>query len=218
MKTRRIAIITGWSLILMAIIAGFSFGYALSEFYQPHKSSFIKSNIQNNTPLYLYMLIGMFLILILDVIVTYTLYEFFKNCDRKISLLSGVLRMVYTLIFGLAIFYLTKNLNISELTNEGVNANFHSFESLWSGGLILFGFHILLIGILMKLHNKIPKILWYLTLIAGISYTIVNALKFIELNLVFLSKLEIVLAIPMALGELGLAVWLLLKGGNHSKI
>ena len=70
----------------------------------------------------------------------------------------------------------------------------------------------------MKLHNKIPKILWYLTLIAGISYTIVNALKFIELNLVFLSKLEIVLAIPMALGELGLAVWLLLKGGNHSKI
>ena len=147
MKNRRIAIITGLSLILMAIIAGFSVGYAFSEFYQSDQLDFLKDNILNNQGLYQNMLIGILAIIILDFLVSYMLYAYFKNDSGKISLTSGVLRITYTLIFGLATIYLTKNLNISELTNQAINTNFQLFQTIWNSGLIVFGFHIILIGV-----------------------------------------------------------------------
>ena len=217
MNRRRIAILTGISLILMTVIAGFSFGYAYSEFYKPEQLESFKSNILNNQVLYKIMLIGILLILILDLLVSYTLYKYFVNDNRKVSLASAIIRIIYTLVFGIATFFLTKNLNINEVTNQSINTNFQSFELIWNSGLIIFGFHILLIGVLMNLHRRIPKILWYLTLIAGVSYVFVHILKLTSPNSEFVMNLEIILALPMALGELGLAIWLLIKGGNNSQ-
>jgi hypothetical protein len=66
----------------------------------------------------------------------------------------------------------------------------------------------------MKLHPPIPKILWYLALIAGISYVVVHFLKLTLTQSDIVSNLEMILALPMAIGELGLAVWLIMKGGK----
>jgi magnesium-transporting ATPase (P-type) len=216
MNNRRIAIITGISLILMAVIAGFSIGYAYPEFYKPEQLESFKSNILNNQVLYNNMLIGILIILILDLLVSYTLYKYFENDNRKISLASAIIRMIYTLIFGIATFYLTKNIN--EVTSQSINTNFQSFELIWNSGLIIFGFHILLVGALMKLHRRIPKILWYLTIIAGVSYIFVHILKLTSPNSEFVMNLEMILALPMALGELGLSVWLLIKGGKKPRV
>lgn len=215
MNNRRIAIITGFSLVLMAIIAGFSVGYAYSEFYQPDQIDSLKENILNNLGLYRNMLIGILAILILDLLVSYTLYAYFKDDNRKISLTSGILRIAYTFIFGVATYFLVNNLNIRELTNQEINANFELFQSIWNSGLVIFGFHIILIGILMKFHGRIPKILWYLTLIAGISYVIVHLLKLTNPDSEFVGTMGMILALPMAIGELGLAIWLLIKGGKE---
>ena len=215
MNNRWFAIITGFSLILMAIIAGFSVGYAFSEFYQPNQLDSLKENILNNLGLYRNMLIGILAIIILDLLVSYTLYAYFKDDNRKVSFTSGILRVAYTFIFGVATYFLVKNLNIRELTNQEINANFELFQSIWNSGLVIFGFHIILIGILMKLHGIIPKILWYLTLIAGISYIIVHLLKLTNPDSEFVVTMGMILALPMAIGELGLAIWLLIKGGKE---
>jgi hypothetical protein len=61
---------------------------------------------------------------------------------------------------------------------------------------------------------KIPKILWYITLVAGISYVIVSLSKLESPNSEMVKNLEMILALPMVVGELGLAVWLLVKGGK----
>jgi len=218
MNQRRIAIITGISLIIMAIAAGFSVGYAYAELYKPEQLEFLKNNILQNMGLYRGMLIGILVILILDLIISYTLYKYFENDNKKISLASGIIRVIYTIIFGIATYYLTKNLNTNELTNEIANSNFQQFQTVWNSGLVVFGFHILLIGFLMKLHKKIPKILWYLTLIAGISYVVVHLLKLGSTNSEMVKNLEMILALPMAIGELGLAIWLLIKGGKEISI
>ncbi len=218
MNKRQIALISGWSLILMAIIAGFSVGYAFSEFNKPDQASSLKDIILSNQGLYLSMLIGIFLILLLDVLVSYTLYRYFMDDSRKISLASGLLRMIYTLIFGIATFYLVENFKINGIQNQSINANFQSFQTIWSGGLVIFGFHIILIGYLMKLHQRIPKILWYLTLIAGVSYIAVHTLKFTNPGAGFVSTLEMILSLPMAIGELGLAIWLIISGGKDGEL
>ena len=213
-KNRTFAKITGYSLLLMAIIAGFAFGFAFPKFFNPSQLNIVQSNIASNLQLYKLMLIAILIVLLLDTLVSLTLYLYFKNDNRKIALISGILRIVYTVIFGIATFYLTKSLNPTGISNEMIIHNFKLFQSIWSAGLVLFGIHLLLIGILMKLHTRIPKILWYLTLIAGLSYIVVHFLKLTLTHSDIVSNLEMILALPMAIGELGLAVWLMIKGGK----
>lgn len=215
MNQRRIAKITGISLLILAIVAGFSFGYAYTKFDKPEQFEFLKDNILQNTGLYYSMLIGILIIIILDFIVSYTLYKYFEDDHKKMSISSGIIRAIYTIIFGIATYYLTKNLNTIDLTNQIANSNFQQFQTIWNSGLVVFGFHILLIGYLMKLHLKIPKVLWYITLIAGISYVIVSLLKLENPNSKMVELLLMILALPMTIGELGLAVWLLIKGGKQ---
>ena len=211
---RRIAIITGISLVLMAIFGIFSLGYAYTQFDNPEQSEFLKDIILANMGLYQSMLIGILIIIILDFIVSYTLYKYFENDNKKISLLSGIIRVIYSLIFVIATYYLTKNINTNELTNQKVISNYQQFQTIWNSGLVIFGFHIILIGWLMKLHNKIPKILWSITLLAGVSYMVTSFLKVVSPDSEFVETLIMILALPMTIGELGLAIWLWIKGGK----
>ncbi len=215
MNKRDLAKITGWSLILMALIAGFSLGYAFPEIYNPEHIGSIKDNLLHNEGLYKYMLLGILLIIILDLLVSYTLYHYFKNDNKDISLISTFIRIIYTIVFGIAAYFLVKNLGLSETSNELLINNFQLFQSIWNAGLIIFGAHIFLVGVLMKLHKQIPKILWYLTLFAGISYIVVHLLKLTFAQSDITTNLATILAIPMALGELGLAIWLIIRGGKE---
>ena len=217
MNQRQIAKKTGVLLLIMAIIAGFSIGYAYPIFDNHEQFELTKNNILENQGMYLSMLIGILIIIILDFIVAYTLYKYFEDNHKNISLISGIIRGVYTLVFCVATFYLIKNLNTDELTNEIAISNFRQFQLIWNSGLVVFGFHILLIGYLMKLHLKIPGVLWVLTLIAGISYIIISILKVENPNSEIVKALIIIFMFPMTVGELGLAIWLLLKGGKETR-
>ena len=123
MNKRKLAKITGWSLVIMALIAGVSLGYAYQEIYKPDQVDSIKNNLLQNISLYQYMLIGILLILILDLVVSYTLYHYFKNDNKNVSFVSAILRIIYTIVFGIATYYLTKNLNLFEASNDLINNN-----------------------------------------------------------------------------------------------
>ena len=217
MKKRQLAVLTGWAIIIMAIIAGFSFGFALPEFNSPEQINSLKANITSNENLYWTMLIGILLILILDLLVSFSLYKYFVDENKKISITVGALRITYTLIFGIATFYLTKNVNTNGITAQLISENYQHFQTIWSSGLVIFGIHVFLLGTLMKRHKRIPSILCYLTWVAGVSYIVVHILKLTNTNPEFTASLEIILALPMAIGELGLAIWLLIKGGKIIK-
>lgn len=209
---------TGYSLILMAVVAGFSIGYAFPKFFDVNQLEITHSNLSGNLQLYLSMLIGIVLIIILDILISWTIYQFFKNDNKKVALMSFILRIIYAAIFGVATYFLFANLGQGN-NNELLNSNFNSFETVWTLGLIVFGLHLLAVGILMKFHRNIPKALWILTLIAGIFYVVVHILKLMLPQLSeFTETLNNILALPMALGELGLAIWLIIKGGKPKSI
>lgn len=214
MKQRKAAKITGVALLTMTVIAIFSIGYAYDQFDKPKQLEWLKNNINQNIGLYYSMLTGILLIIILDFIVSYTLYKYFEEDKRKLALLSGIIRAIYTVFFGIATYYLTKNVNTNELTNQIIKSNFEQFQTIWNFGLVIFGFHILLIGYLMKVNREIPNILSYITIIAGISYMLTSLLKLEVPNSQLVNTLVMILALPMTIGELGLAIWLLIKGGK----
>lgn len=123
-KNRIFAIVTGYSLLSMAILAGFAFGFVLPTVFNFGQLDIVQSNLASNLQLYNCMLLAILLVLLLDILVSWTLYMYFKNDNKKITLLSGVLRIIYTVIFGTAAFYLTKNLNPTETSNEIIINNF----------------------------------------------------------------------------------------------
>ena len=211
---RGLAKLIAWSLILMAVLGGFSLGYAFPEFYNPHQIDGLSDAVIQNSGLYQIMIVGILVTLVLDVVVSYGLFAYFQDEHRSIALTSGILRLVYTLIFGVATFYLLQNLLIDELSDRSIYANLDRFQTIWYSGLVIFGIHIVLTGLLMKWHRKIPKLLYYLTIIAGFSYSTIHLLKLLDPTMKFVNTLETVLALPMILGELGLAVWLVIRGGK----
>ena len=208
---RLIAKLTGYGIILMALTAGFSFGYVYSKFLDINQLEFAQKNVTENIELYKLMLSGILLIIMLDLFIYWTLYQYFKNDDNILAFFSLIFRIIYTVLFCIATYYLT--LNLESNSNEIVLENYESFDNMWALGLIFFGIHLLIIGRLMKLHQLIPLILWCLTFFAGFSYIVVYSIKIIfpELN-ELTETLNVILAVPMALGELGLAVWLIVKG------
>jgi len=214
-NTRTFAKLTGWSIVLMTIVSGFVFGYANPKIYDPDNLDLLQNNLFVNLKLYNLMLIGFIIIILLDIIVSLTIYFFFKDDNSKLAFLSFLLRIIYTIIFIFSFGYLVDNVLLTSINNDAVLKNYQMFYLLWSLGLIVFGFHLLVVGILMKLHKQIPKILWYLTILAGVSYILVHFLKnvFPEIS-EFTTTLENILSLPMAIGEIGLAVWLIVRGGK----
>lgn len=215
-KNKNIAKLTGYSLLLMAVVAGFSFGFALPKIFETAKLEVVQNNLNSNLPLYKNMLLGNLIILLLDIVVAWSLCLFFKNDNKKLAMYSFALRIIYTVLFGIATYYLAINfIHPSESTSIIID-NYNSFQKIWSIGLIVFGLHLLVVGILMKLHKLIPRILWYLTLIAGASYILIHGIKTISPQSAELTNLlNIILGLPMALGELGLAFWLIVKGAKE---
>jgi len=214
-NNRTFAKLTGWSIVLMTIVSGFVFGYANPKIYDPDNLDLLQNNLFVNLKLYNLMLIGFIIIILLDIIVSLTIYFFFKDDNSKLAFLSFLLRIIYTIIFIFSFGYLVDNVLLTSINNDTVLENYQMFYLLWSLGLIVFGFHLLVVGILMKLHKQIPKILWYLTILAGVSYILVHFLKnvFPEIS-EFTTTLENILSLPMAIGEIGLAVWLIVRGGK----
>ncbi|MCF8238374.1 MAG: DUF4386 domain-containing protein [Saprospiraceae bacterium] len=205
-------LLAGVSLLLMAVVAGFSFGYVYNGMVLPDQDSQTVENIRNGLGLFRVGALGWILILVLDVIVALTLLRYFKPIHSTLSFMTAGLRLVYTAFLGLAISHLFAVIGriSSAAETSDIMASLHSFEVIWSGSLALFGLHLLGLGILSLRSDIVPRIWGWLLVVAGICYTGVHGAKaLLPAMLEQVHQAEMVLSLPMALGELGFAIWLI---------
>ncbi len=213
-KEKTAGLVAGISLIVMAIAAGFSYGFVQNQIVG-ESAEITRQNLMDNKSLFLAGLAGWIVIFITDLIVSGALYIFFKTTSKRISLLTSFVRIIYTLVLGLAIFQLTGILPFLKGTGTSfeINTQFASFGKIWSTGLIIFGFHLLGLGYLSIKSRLIPGFLGYLLYIAGAGYVLIHAAKqFALFSQPVIDSVENILALPMALSEILLAGWLIYKG------
>lgn len=221
---RKAAIVAGVSLLLMAVAAGFAYGYVYSELIVPGDPEATIGNLRASGSLFRAGVAGWIIIFILDAIVAWMLFLFLRKVDFGYALLIAWLRLVYTAILGGAIvnfIFILKLLKggvsfAPELAPLQVMFHLRSFEEKWSMGLIIFGLHLLMLGYL-ALRSKIAHAFWgILLVVAGICYLFVHGAQFLHLDLAGqLPMVETALSLPMALGELGFAIWLIVRGGRN---
>jgi len=212
---RPAALIAGISILLMAFAAIYSFGMVLSPVYHVNNASATYAAISQNLDSFKSGLNGWWFILIMDVLAAYGLCYVLSPVHPRWSVVVAGSRILYGFIFAIAIYQLSL---VPALVGSGdevaVLHHIDAFMNIWSWGLILFGLHLIAIAVVQFRFNWSPKWLAYLVLLAGASYVISHGLKHLPVNTDTAALVEKSLSLPMALGELLFAIWLIAKGGK----
>lgn len=205
---------------MMAIAAGFSYGYVHGSLVVPGEISTTYENIASSILLFKAEIVGWIVILILDIIVAWSFYIFLKPVNQELALLASWLRLTYAAILGIAILnlvfvlLLSNNASVTDQLQANVTLYLEAFEVIWSVGLIVFGLHLLVVGWIAFQSSSIPKIISSLLVIAAIGYMVIHLGKTLLIEQNIIATMEIIFNIPMIVGELGFGLWLLFKGGK----
>ncbi|MBU0474732.1 MAG: DUF4386 domain-containing protein [Bacteroidetes bacterium] len=211
------AIIAGISLLLMAIIAPIANFSIFQELIDPSDVAKTVSNIRENIGIFRIGIVLFFIVALLDILVAWALYIFLRQQNKSLSLLTAWLRVVYASILCVVIINL---INVLQLLNGAdylsvfsesqlqtqIMLSLNIFNKGWEFGLIIFGFHLLLLGYLILKAGYMRKILGILILLAALGYIIDGFGKLL------LSNYSISISMFTFIGEVILIFWLLIVG------
>ena len=214
---RTAALVVGVSLLLMMVFAIFGTSFALDTLVVPGDAATTAENILNNEQLFRMGIFSIMIVIILDVIVAWGLYVFLRPVNWSLSLLGGWFRLVYSAIFFVALISLVNALGLLTDVNNAalfeagqlpsqVMLSLNSYYAGWDAGLAIFGLHLVIAGYLIFKSGNMPRILGLLVIIAGLGYTLDT---FIAL---LLPQVNVTLSLFTFIGEVLLAIWLLVKG------
>jgi len=210
---RAAAVIAGAGILLMVIPPVFA-RFVVDGALVPGDAAATANNILANETQFRLAILSFLVVVVLDVIVSWGLYLFFKPVNRGLSLLAAWFRLLYTAVFAVAVLNLGNALNL--LQSAGASGldqaqgqallSLNAFFNGWDFGLALFGLHLILIGYLVFKAGYMPWILGALVLICGIGYT------FDAVTGLLFPGFGVTVSLVTFIGELLLAVWLLVKG------
>ncbi len=163
--------------------------------------------VQHHQLMVRFGILAFMLTVVFDIVVAWALYKLYAQ--HALSGLSTLFRMMHAAIMGVAIFALPFTLTAT--TIEKVLEQVEVFNVTWLIALFFFGIHLILLA---KIVGK-PKIIAIFLVIAGIMYMVDTSAHFLLANYDTYSSVFLMLvAIPSAIGEMSLAIWLLIKGGR----
>lgn len=223
---RMSALTAGTSLIVMTFAAFFAYVFIHGRLVVQDNPILTFQNILTSIDLFKAELFGWVIILICDVVAAWALYLVLIPVHKGLAMLGGWLRLIYSAILGIAIlnlvFVLLLIRNSASLASFSIQQlqalmmlSLNAFQSIWSIGLIIFGGHLLVVGYLAFRSSSIPRIISILVLLGGVGYISIHLCSiFLPEYSKLISTLTIIFTLPMTLGELGLAIWLLVRNSS----
>lgn len=163
------------------------------------------------------------LMVIITICLTLVIYVLTRPVNRHLALLAAFFGLLatgvqaaYSLHLLEALFPLANTNNANAFTPEQLNTmSSLSIKTHGSGfaiALLLFGPFFFITGYLLYRSGYLPKFLGVLYVIAGLSYFFSSFT--LILAPAFGAKYYFFIAGPALIGELGLSLWLLIKGVN----
>jgi len=226
LKTARLA---GAGYIIIFISGIFANFLVLENIVVPGDANATVVNIESNAFLFRIGILSFIIMVIADLIVAWALYLIFKPVNKNISLLAAWLRLVNATIFGVALVNIFNVLHIvkgasyfsaidSNLLHAQIMLFFEAFNNTWLLGLIFFGFHLFVLSYLIIKSNYLPKLIGLILTLAAFGYLIDSFAQFLLPNYAdYKDIFMLIVIVPGVIGELSLALWLLIKGVNQGE-
>lgn len=222
---RKAAIVTGTAILIMTVAAVSAANFTIGSLVVKNDPTATLKNITASEFLFRFGVFSWIVTLLCDVLASWGLYIFLKPVNKELSLLMAWFRIVYVAILGAALLNYVNVLSLissaksaSALGGDQLQAQVmmfvNGFSNTWSVGLIVFGFHLLLLGYLGFKSGYIPKTFGVLLIIASAGYVITSLGNLLLANYDnYRMTLQIIFMVPM-LSEVALGLWLLIKGGK----
>jgi Domain of unknown function (DUF4386) len=224
---RQAARIAGYGYLAISALSIFANFFVRVRLIEPDDAAATASNIMDSETLFRVGLVSFLIVFVLDVVVAWALYLFFKPVNTDVSLLTAWFRLTYAILLGAALvfFFLVLELlsgadHLQAFETGQLDAQvtlyLDAFNHLWLIGLVCFGIHLALLGYLILESGHIQRALGILLVLAGAAY-VINSLadallsNYDDYEAVFVT----IVAVPSVIGELGFAIWLVLRGGKE---
>jgi hypothetical protein len=207
--------VAGIAILLMSALAIFGNFIVLEGLVTPGDAAATAREVLGSEGLFRLGIVSLFLIVVLDVVVSWALFRVFAPVNEGISRLAAWFRLAYSGVFLVAIGHLAGMVRVlgsdgslaftSEQRHAQALLEFATFTDIWDAGLVLFGAHLLILGFLAYRSGYVPRFVGVLLAIAGLGYVFDSfAATLTGGSLVELSSFTF-------LGEFVLALWLVLR-------
>jgi hypothetical protein len=203
---RTAAIVAGAGLLLMAILSPIAYLNTFQRLVKFDDAALTAQNILNSVGEFRTSILLLFTVAILDVVVAWGLYVVLTPANKNLSALAAWLRVIYGGIFIFAISKLYVALQFITADGTQTMLFLKAFQSIWDKGLILFGFHLLVLGYLALRSGYVPKWLGGLLVLASVGYIFDGVGKILS------PVYSLNIAQFTFVGEVLLLFWLLWKG------
>lgn len=219
----RTARVAGLLYLIIAICAGFSFGYMRSTLIVPGDAAATVSNLMASEWLFRLGIVSDAVVFLAEIVLIALLYALLRPVSKTLSLAAAFARLAMTIMQGMNLlnyFFVLLLLSgagyLTVFEPDQLQAlvllflNAYEYVALIWG--TFFGLHTLLLGYLVYKSGYFPRILGVLLVFASIGYLTDSFGNFLwpQYDALYASAV-VVLAL---LGELPFTFWLLIKGVN----
>jgi hypothetical protein len=185
LSLRHAALVGGLGLLLMAVLAPIANFGILQGLIVPGDAQATAQHIAAAQGLFRLAIGSFFVVAMLDVVVAWALYVWFKPLDRSLSLLAALFRVVYATMLAVALNSLVTALQFvggaDSLNTLGTTqlqtqmmVSVGAFQSGWDLALIVFGLHLVVLGVLVfrSGNGNALRVLGVLVVAAGLGYLV----------------------------------------------
>ena len=202
---RTASLVSGIGLALMAGIMVPGYFGGILPLITPGDATATAAAITASPLPYLAGVAGIFVVILLDVVVSVAWYALFKGVNRRLSAIAAAMRVTFAGLFAIAASRLVVGY-ISRGEPGAALAGFESFRTIWLISLGLFGAFLILESYLAFRSGFIAKIFPILLAVAGVGY-IADAI-----GVAFVDGFAPIFGNFGFVGEIAIIFWLLIKG------
>ena len=148
-------------------------------------------------------------VIALDVVVSLALYPVFRERAPRASAVAAGLRLVYSAAFAAVLTPVAW----AHASGGDTGAAWDRFHPAWTATMAVFGLHLLAVGWILRRYGRVAATIAALLAVAGVCYVLDPVLGRLGANAAR-SALGPVLVLTAAVGEIALALWLLVRGGT----
>jgi hypothetical protein len=163
---RKASTTAGVGLLTMSVLSAFGYLVAVKGLVVPGNAARTAKNLAGHEGMFRFGILSLYLVAVLDVVVAWALYRVFEPVSNALSKLAACLRIVYAVVFIVAISQLVGALRLHTQALRHIN----TFTNIWDAGLVLFGLNLFVLAYLAYRSGYVPKLLGVLLAIAGFGY------------------------------------------------
>jgi len=218
---RKGSVIAGAGILLLAGLAAVGQLVVIEGLVTEGNAAKTAEDILASEGMFRFGIASWYLVAILDLVVAWALFQFFRPVDRGVARLAAWTRLAYTAVLLASISQLAGVPSL--LRSDDYSAAFgdeqlqaqamlkiDTFHDIWVAALVLFGVHLFLLGYLAFRSGYVPKLIGVLLVVAGLGYL------FDSFDTVLSQDSPIIVSTVTFLGELVLACWLVTRGRRVS--